>query len=69
MKNYTAIIERDPDTRLFVGYVPGIPGAHSQAESLDELRENLREVLELLGEDGANIVKSEFVGTRQIVVP
>jgi predicted RNase H-like HicB family nuclease len=69
MKNYTAIIERDPDTNLFVGYVPGIPGAHSQAESDDELRENLREVLELLAEDGTNMAGSEFVGTQQIVIP
>jgi len=32
--------------------VPGFPGGHSQAESLDELSDNMREVLELLLEDG-----------------
>jgi predicted RNase H-like HicB family nuclease len=69
MKHYTAIIERCPDTNLFVGYVPGIPGAHTQAESLDELRVNLREVLELLTEEGKDILESEFVGTQQIVIP
>ena len=37
MKTFTAIVERDPETGLFVGYVPGFPGAHSQGESLDEL--------------------------------
>lgn len=39
MKSYTAVIERDPETGLFVGYVPGFPGAHSQAETMDELNE------------------------------
>jgi predicted RNase H-like HicB family nuclease len=51
MKIFTAIVERDTDTDLYVGYVPGFPGAHSQGETLDELRENLREVIEMLLED------------------
>jgi predicted RNase H-like HicB family nuclease len=49
---YTAIVEQDRDTGLFVGYVPGFPGAHSQAETLDELRQNLKEVIEMMVEDG-----------------
>ncbi|MEH2302292.1 MAG: type II toxin-antitoxin system HicB family antitoxin [Nostoc sp.] len=48
MKTFTAIVERDPDTKFYVGYVPGFPGAHSQGETLDELQENLREVIEML---------------------
>ena len=52
MKTHTAVVERDPDTGLLVGYVPGFPGAHSQAESLDELHSNLREVIAMLLEDG-----------------
>ncbi|HWN43635.1 MAG TPA: type II toxin-antitoxin system HicB family antitoxin [Thermoanaerobaculia bacterium] len=48
MRSYTTIIERDADTGLYVGYVPGFPGAHSQGETLDELHENLREVIEML---------------------
>ena len=51
MKLFTAIIERDVDTNLYVGYVPGFLGAHSQGETLDELRENLQEVIEMLLED------------------
>ncbi len=46
MKEYTAVIERCPETRLYVGYIPGFPGAHSQAETLDELNRNLKEVVE-----------------------
>ena len=48
MKTYTAIIERCPDTHLYVGYVPGFPGVHTLGESLDDLNRNLREVLELM---------------------
>ena len=51
MKTFTVIVERDPDTKFYVGYVPGFPGAHSQGETLDELQENLREVIEMLLED------------------
>ena len=40
MRTYTAVVERDPETGLYVGYVPGFPGAHSQGESLDELQAN-----------------------------
>ncbi len=47
MKTFTAYIEWDPETRQYVGIVPGIPGAHTQAETLDGLRENLKEVLGL----------------------
>lgn len=31
MKSYTAIVEKCHDTGLFVGYIPGFKGAHSQA--------------------------------------
>ena len=54
---YTAVIERCVETGLFVGYIPGLAGAHSQGESLEELRSNLDEVLELLSEDGALVSK------------
>jgi len=51
MNRITAYIERDPEPSLYVGIVPGIPGAHTQAESLDELQVNLKEVLELCLEE------------------
>jgi predicted RNase H-like HicB family nuclease len=65
---YTAIIERDPDTRLFVGYVPGFPGAHSQGATIDELEENLREVIAMLLEDGEPQMEGEFVGTHLVTI-
>ncbi|MGO9119977.1 MAG: type II toxin-antitoxin system HicB family antitoxin [Desulfomonilaceae bacterium] len=69
MRGFTAVIERCPDTGLYVGYVPGFPGAHSQAETLDELHRNLGEVIEMLLEDGEPRLESEFVGVQQVVVP
>lgn len=68
MKTYTAVVEQDRDTGLFVGYVPGFRGAHSQGETLDELRQNLQEVIEMLLEDQDPQIEADFVGTQQIVV-
>lgn len=68
MKAFTAVIERCPDTGLYVGFVPGFAGAHSQGESLDELQRNLREVIEMLLEDGDPELETEFIGTQSITV-
>ncbi len=67
-KTFTAVIERCPDTGLYVGHVPGFAGAHSQGESLDELRENLKEVIGLLLQDGEPRFETEFVGTQTVTV-
>jgi len=68
MKTFTAVVERDPVTRLLVGYVPGFPGAHSQAETLDELNANLREVIAMLLEDGEPRLDAEFLGTQNVAI-
>ena len=68
MKTFTAVVERDPATGLLVGYVPGFPGAHSQAATLDELNINLREVIAMLLEDGEPKLDAEFIGTQSIAV-
>ena len=65
MRSYTAVIERDPDTGLYVGQVPSFPGTHTQAETLDELHRNLRDVIELLLEDGEPEMEVEFVGIQR----
>ena len=68
MHTYTAVIERDADTGVYVGTVPGFPGAHSQGDSLDELQANLQEVIAMLLEDGERPLEAEFVGTQTIRV-
>ena len=64
----TAVVERCPDTGLYVGYVPGFPGAHSQGETLEELNGNLREVIAMILDDGAPAMSGEHVGTQTVVV-
>jgi len=59
-RSFTAVIERDSETGLYVGFVPGFPGAHSQSETLDELNANLKEVVEMLLEDGESNVEARF---------
>ena len=68
MRSYTAVVERCPDTGLYVGYVPGFPGAHSQGGTLDELSENLKEVIAMLLDDGEPVLDGEYVGTQIVVV-
>jgi predicted RNase H-like HicB family nuclease len=68
MKMFTAVVEKCTDTGLYVGHVPGFPGAHSQGESLDELNQNLKEVIEMLLEDGEPTLVSEFIGTQNVMV-
>ena len=70
MRSFVSYVEYDPETQLYVGLVPGIPGAHTQATTLDELNHNLKEVLELCLEqfDGAIDDLPRFVGVQQIEV-
>jgi predicted RNase H-like HicB family nuclease len=68
MHQFNAVIERCPQTGLFVGYVPGFPGAHAQGETLDELRRGMLEVIEMLLEDGEPCLEAEFVGVQTLAV-
>lgn len=70
MKTFAAYIEWDPETNLYVGIVPGIPGAHTQGATLDELHQNLKEVLVLCLEEyqGQTEDLPRFVGLQQIEV-
>lgn len=68
MQSFTAVVEICRETGLYVGFVPGFPGAHSQGETLDELNKNLKEVVEMLLEDGSPQLEAEFVGTQMVMV-
>jgi predicted RNase H-like HicB family nuclease len=71
-RTFTAYIERDQETGLYVGTIPGLSGGHSQGATLDELRRNLQEVVELILEERESqgeIVEIEpFIGIQQITV-
>lgn len=67
----TSYIERDPETGMYVGIIPSIPGAHTQAESLDELQKNLKEVVELCFKEMSLEEKKqipEFIDVQQFEV-
>ena len=68
MKTFTAVVEKCLDTSLYVGFVPGFPGAHTQVETLDELQGNLQEVISMLLEDGDPKMEAEFIGTQTVEV-
>ncbi len=70
MRTFTAYVEWDPETKLYVGIVPGIAGAHTQAATLDELQRNLKEVIELCLEEIKGEIEDlpHFVGLQQIEV-
>jgi predicted RNase H-like HicB family nuclease len=66
MKSYTAVVERDAETGLFVGYVPGFRGAHNQGATIEELQTSLAEVITMLLDDGEPQLEAEFVGTHMV---
>jgi predicted RNase H-like HicB family nuclease len=69
--NFSAQIERDTETGLYVGIVPNLPGAFTQASSLDQLQKNLKEVIELCLENMTEEEISslpEYIGTQQVQV-
>ena len=55
MRNYAVVIHEDPQGG-FWAEVPALPGCYSQGETIDELKQNIREaiagVLEVLKEEG-----------------
>ncbi|HOK84490.1 MAG TPA: type II toxin-antitoxin system HicB family antitoxin [Pseudothermotoga sp.] len=65
-KTFTAIIEYDSGTKQYVGMVPDV---HTAGSSLEEVRKNLKEVLELvLEETGDEINHQEFLALEMIEV-
>ena len=68
MKVFTAVVEKCTETGLYVGFIPGFPGAHTQGETLDELNINLKEVVNMILEDGIPKFETEFVGTQTVMV-
>ena len=65
---YDVVIERDTEG-FYVASVPQLPGCHTQAESLDELMDRVREAialcLEVQGEPPHHL---EFIGVQRVTV-
>jgi predicted RNase H-like HicB family nuclease len=67
-KDFNVIIERDSEG-YYVGSVPGLRGCHTQARSLDDLVERMKEVIELCLEvEGEGAEELDFVGVQKVTV-
>lgn len=66
--DYTVVVERDEDG-FFVATVPSVPGCHTQARSLDELMERIKEAIALCLEDSDESLPAlEFVGVQRVTI-
>lgn len=67
-REFDVIIERDSEG-YYVASVPALPGCHTQARSLDQLMERVREAVELYLEvEGEAFERLDFVGVQRISV-
>jgi predicted RNase H-like HicB family nuclease len=68
-REFSVVIERDEEG-YFVASVPALPGCHTQAKSLDELMDRVREAIALCLEVQAEETGGlEFVGVQRVSVP
>ncbi len=61
----TAIFE-EADEGGFIGYVAELPGANTQGETLEEVRENLSEAIELILTSNREQFEKNFSSNRKI---
>jgi predicted RNase H-like HicB family nuclease len=67
-KEFNVIIERDADG-YFVASVPSLPGCHTQAKSLDELMERIKEAIILCLEVQSQPIENlEFIGLQRVAI-
>ena len=68
-REFSVVIERDEEGYL-VASVPSLPGCHTQARSLDELMDRVREAITLCLEVQTESDQGlEFVGVQQVRIP
>jgi Uncharacterized conserved protein len=69
MKAFTVTIQKDKEGYL-VGEVVELPGCHTQAKSLDELMERIKEAIELYSDVHGKALEKEleFVGIQEITI-
>ncbi len=62
---FEVLVEKDEDG-YFVASVPTLPGCHTQARSMDELLERIKEAIEVYLEAEKDIEISEFIGVQVV---
>ena len=68
-RRFTVVIERDEDGTL-IGTVPALQGCHTQAQTLDELLQRVREAIQLCleVENHSSGPDLELVGFQTVAV-
>ena len=67
-RQFDVVVEKDSEG-FFEATVPALPGCHTQANSLDQLMERIKEAIELCIEVAATDPESlDFVGIQRITV-
>jgi len=67
-REFDVVIERDTEG-YYVASVPALRGCHTQAKSLDELMERVKEAVELCLEvEGEEVEPLSFVGVQRISI-
>jgi len=65
-REFDVVVERDGEG-FYVASVPTLPGCHTQARSLDELMERIKEAIQLCLEvQGDATEKLDFVGVQRV---
>lgn len=65
-QEFYVVIEKDEDG-IYVGEVPQLKSCYSQGETIDELMQNIREVIEMCLEEMEESA-TEFIGIQKVVV-
>ena len=69
-REFTVVIEQD-ENGIYVASVPELEGCHTQAKTIDELRERIKEAIKLYLEVKSELIKEvplEFVGIQKVEV-
>jgi predicted RNase H-like HicB family nuclease len=69
-KEFTVVIEQDEDG-IYIASVPELEGCHTQAKTLDELRERIKEAIQLYLEVDSDLIQEvplNFVGIQKVEV-
>ncbi len=64
---FTAVFEKRG--KWYVGYIEELPGANAQGETLEEVKENLKEAIELVLEANRQLIEEELIGKELIKEP
>lgn len=69
LREYTVIVEKDPESGWLVGEVAELPGCYTQAKTLEALQRNIQDAVRAyVKTQGAEKFLPEFIGTLKVAV-